>query len=240
MDRITRKDLKTDHFVTTVGHTLEGLSQHRREVKRYAIIGAVVLVVILATVSFFRWRAAERAEALSAYFRVMEAPVVPAGTTSGKSFATEEEKQKGIEQAVTDLLAKYPGSNEAAVAVYFRGTDHAEKGDLAKALADLDLAVSSGNADTKALANFAKAGVLRAQGKKDEAETVLRTVMANPGRLILKEQAALSLAELIQDSKPDEALKLLEPLRTAEGVVQRSAAKLYSEIVVRRERAAAK
>ncbi len=238
MDRITRKELKTDHFVTTVGHALEGLSHHSKEVKRYALIGVVALVLVIAAVGFFRWRAAEREAALGNFFRIMESPVVAAGTTSGKSFATEDEKKKAIEQGVADLLAKYPGTNEAAVAVYFRATDLAEKGDFEKALADLELAVSAGNTDTKALANYAKAGVLKAQGKTDEAEKVLRAVVAQPGRLILKEQAELTLAELIAESKPDEAMKILEPLRQQEGIIQQSASRLNAQIIARRERAA--
>jgi predicted negative regulator of RcsB-dependent stress response len=240
VDRITRKELKTDHFVETVGHTLEGISQHRSEVKRYALIGVVVLAVILAAVGFFRYRAAERETALSEFFRVLEAPILPAGQTSGRSFETEAAKNEAVEKAVSDLVAKYPGSNEAAVATYFRATDAVERGELDKALTDLDLAVSAGNADTRALANYAKAGVLNAQGKKDEAEKALRAVVGNPGRLILKEQAELSLAEMIAESKPDEAMKLLEPLRTQEGIVQQSASKLHASILSRKERAAAK
>ncbi len=240
MDRITRKELKTDHFVETVGHTLEGLSHHRGQVKRYALIGVAVLAVILATVGFFRYRAAERETALGEFFRVLEAPVLPAGSTSGRSFETEEAKNKAVEEAVGSLQTKYPGSNEAAVATYFRATDAVERGELEKALADLELAVSAGNADTRALASYAKSGVLNAQGKKEEAEKALRDVVSNPGRLILKEQAELSLAELIAESKPDEAMKLLEPLRTKEGIVQQSASKLYASILSRKERAAAK
>lgn len=240
MDRITRKELKTDHFVTTVGHTLEGISQHRREVQRYAIIGVVVLVLVVATVAFFRWRAAERQAALSVVFRTMEAPVVPVGTASGLSYATQEEKDKAAEQVISDLLAKYPGSNEAAIALYFRATDTIDKGDLTKGLADLELAIQSGDSDTRALANFAKAGVLRAQGKSAEAEALLRELMARPGALIMKDQVTLDLAELISESKPDEALKLLEPLREAEGPAQRNAMKLFSDITRRKELAAAK
>lgn len=239
MDRITRKELKTDHFVTTVGHTLEGLSQHRQEVKRYALIGVVVLVLVIATVSFFRWRAAERQEALAAFFRVMESPVNADGSLGSRAFRTEEEKDEATAKAVVDLLAKYPGSNEAAIAVYFRATDTIEKGDLNKGLEDLEIAIRDGDANTRALANFAKAGVLRAQRKEDEAEKLLRAVMAKPGSMIMVDQVALELAGLLAESKPDEALKLLEPLRTTEGTAQRNAIKMFSDISRRKEQASA-
>lgn len=239
MDRITRKDLKTDHFVTTVGHTLEGLSHHRKEVRRYTILGVVVLVAILATVSFFRWRAAERQTALNAMFRVMEAPVVEPGTNSGLSFATMQEKESAVEEAVKSLTETHSGSNEAAIAYYFRGTDIIEEGDLNKGIEHLDLAIKNGDSNTRALASFTKANALRSQGKRDEAEALLRTVLAKPGGLVTSDQVTLALAELIAQSKPDEAMKMLEPLRTKDGSAQRLAAKLITEIRNRQERAAA-
>jgi hypothetical protein len=38
LDRHTRKDLKTDKFAVEVGHTFDYISEHRSQVKRYALI----------------------------------------------------------------------------------------------------------------------------------------------------------------------------------------------------------
>jgi predicted negative regulator of RcsB-dependent stress response len=239
VDRITRKDLKTDHFVTTVQQTLENLSENRQRVQRVIVIAVLVLVAVLATFAFLRYRAGERQEALNAMFRLMEAPVAAPGTTAGLSFGTEKEKEDAVKGAFEQLTTEYSGSNEAAVASYFRGTDLVEEGDLPKGLEHLDKAIQAGNRDTKALATFAKANALRFQGKTEEAETLLRSILDRPGGFITQDQVTLSLAELIAESKPDEAMKLLEPLRVSEGAVQRIAARMITEIRKQQETATA-
>ena len=45
MDRLTRKDLKTDKFAEEIGHTFEFLSEHSSQVQRYGIIAAVILIL---------------------------------------------------------------------------------------------------------------------------------------------------------------------------------------------------
>lgn len=239
MDKFTRKELKTDHFAKAVGHTLEELGHRRQQVTRYALIGAVVVVLIIAAVGFFRYRAAEREAALHAMFRVLETPVEELDQTGGRAFATKAERDAALEKAAQELAASYPNSREGAMALYFLATDLAEKGDLNKALEMLDSAMKAGDADTRGLAGFARAEVLRGLDRKDEAETALRAVIAKPGGMVNANQATLALADLIAQSKPDEAIKLLEPLRTQEGSVQQLAARRISEIRTRQERASA-
>jgi len=241
VDKLTRKDLKKDHFAESVGHTLEELSHRRKQVTRYAVIGVVVIAVIVGAVAFYKYRTEERQKELRVLFRVLETPVLePGQPTPGRSYATIEERTAAFDKAAKELEAKYPGSNEVAVAKYFQATDLVDKGDLNKALELLNVAVADGNTDTRGLAELAKSQVLKALGRKDEAEKSLRAVIANPGGMVMADQGTLALAELLSESKPDEALKLLEPLRTHEGSVQQLAAKLISEIRARQERASAK
>jgi predicted negative regulator of RcsB-dependent stress response len=235
VDRITRKDLKTDHFVTTVQQTLESLSENRKKVQRITMIAAAVLVAVIAVAGFMRYQASQRQAALNAMFRQMEAPVAEPGSTAGLSFATQQEKEAAVQKAVEELSSKYSGTNESAVANYFRGTDLIEEGNVPKGIEHLDIAIREGSRDTKALASFAKANALRSQGKIDEAETLLRSILDRPGGFVTKDQVTLALADLLAESKPDEAMKLLEPLRVSEGTVQRLAARKITEIRKRQE-----
>lgn len=230
MDRTTRKELKTDHFAETVGHTLEEIAAHRRQVTRYAIIGAVVIVLIVAAVGFFRYRAIERAEAFRAVLRLMEAPVAPAGQVAGKSFATDAEQKQAVEAALKELIASYEGSNEAAMAHYFLASHAIESGKLDKALTEIDAAIAAADRDTSVLARFTRANILRALGKSEDAERIYRELLDSTRGYITRDQVVLSLADTIKKSKPDEALKLLEPLRAADSSSQGPAAKLISEI----------
>lgn len=239
MDKLTRKELKTDHFAEVVGHTLDNLGHRRQLVTKIGVIALVAVLLIVAGVGYFRYRAAERAEALSALYRILETPIQEAGITGKRVFASSEEREAAVAKKAEEIAAAYPGSREAAIAQYYMATDLADSGNLTKALDTLEAAVKGGDSDTRGLTNFTKAQVLRALGKKDEAENTLRAVIANPGGMVSSDQATLALAEMLSESKPDEAIKLLEPLRTRDGSVQQMAAKLISEIRARQERASA-
>ena len=59
------------------------------------------------------------------------------------------------------------------------------------------------------------AELLQGQGKTAEAEAMLRGLLADPTYMVPKEQSTIQLARYIAKTKPEEARKLLEPLRTA-------------------------
>ena len=50
VDRVTRKELKADRFAQEVGHTVEYVSEHRKQVIRYGTIAAAVLVVVIGVI----------------------------------------------------------------------------------------------------------------------------------------------------------------------------------------------
>jgi len=54
--------------------------------------------------------------------------------------------------------------------------------------------------------------------------------MAHPTIFVSKEQAAIALARGIAPSKPAEARKLLEPLRTQPGAISQAAISTYAEL----------
>jgi DNA-directed RNA polymerase subunit F len=68
------------------------------------------------------------------------------------------------------------------------------------------------------------------QGNTGEAEKILRDLMAHPTIMVSKEQATIELARTLSRTKPDEARKLLEPLRTERSAVSRMALTAYAEI----------
>ena len=65
------------------------------------------------------------------------------------------------------------------------------------------------------MAKMALAQVYASENKPADAEKVLRELIGNPTTTVSREQATIVLAQLLAGSKPDEARKLLDPLRTS-------------------------
>ena len=78
---------------------------------------------------------------------------------------------------------------------------------------------------------FAAGTWLQAEGKVAEGEKIFRDLIASPTILVSKEQATMALARAIMTTRPDEARKLVEPLRAhPRNQVSRNAVSLLGEI----------
>jgi len=231
VDRLTRHDLKTDKFVEEVGQTVHFLEAHKQQVIRYCGIALAVLGLAGAGYFFMKSRAADRQvafyDALETYNARVMAEAPPEGV---KAYKSESERQAAIEKDLGGLITKYSSSDEAAIATYLLGVNAADQGKLADAERYLKKAIDDAGKDYASLARQSLADVYATQGKTAEAEVQLRAVLASPTILVSKEQASLSLARILSKSKPEEAKKLLEPLRSSTGPVGRAAIQAYGEI----------
>jgi predicted negative regulator of RcsB-dependent stress response len=231
VDRITRHDLKTDKFVEEVAHSVEYLDVHRSQVIRYGAIALAVLVAAGGTWWFMQSRKAERQtalyEAIETYNTRVSTGSVPQGM---KIFRTEAERNATIAKDLGALVQKYSGSDEAAVATYLLGVNAADQGNIADASRYLKQAAEGGNADYASLAKLSLADIYVAEGKTADAEKLAREIVAKPTTLVSKDQASLALARIIAKTKPDEARKLLEPMRTTNGASSRVAIQAMADL----------
>jgi predicted negative regulator of RcsB-dependent stress response len=161
---------------------------------------------------------------------VQEAPVGPATPGQNLNFPTQEVKEQAAMQAFTALKTEYGGTEEAHIAEYYLGSLKADQGKLAEAEASFQNV--SKNADEKysSLAKLALAQIYFADGRAAQGETVLRELIERPTAFVSKEQATISLARYLIPTKPAEARKLLEPLRSQQGAVGQVALSLYAEM----------
>ncbi len=230
MARLTRKELKTDRFAEGVGAALGGVLGHKKEVTRYGIIAAVVVVLIVGGVTWYRSQAKQRRADFDVLLRTMEAPIAQPGQSAGVTYATEADKEKAVTAALEEFSKEHAGTNEDALAHYFIASNAVEDGNLEKALSEADIAIKNGNSDTAAVARFLKGNILASQGKSDEAEKIYRELLNASSGFMTKGEVTVALAKLIGKKSPDEAIKLLEPLRLAEGSTQRIASQTIEEI----------
>lgn len=223
MDRLTRKELKTDKFALEVEHTVEFLESHRRQAILIAVVALVAVVAVAGGRYYLRHQRAVRQQALRQAERIYEAQIGPPSSPYLIFYPTQEAKNEAVRKAFGEIIEKYPRNEEAAVARYYLGALANEQGNTEEAVRRFREVVDSGKQPYASQAALSLAQLYAGQGKTEEAEKILRDLIAHPTVLVSKEQATIALGQVLARSKPEEARKLLEPLRTERSAVSRAA-----------------
>jgi tetratricopeptide (TPR) repeat protein len=221
--RITRKELKTDKFAVEVEHTVDFVTQHRNQLVLYGSIAVAVAVISVGAYFYMRQQHMAREQALADAIQIQEAAVGQQNPNAPVNFATEDAKRAAATKAFSEITAKYPGTNEAAIAKYYLGASMAEQGKLPDAQRLFQEAVETGDKNYASLARFSLAQVYVSENRPADAEKIFRDLIASPTALVSKEQATIELAKTIAPTKPAEAKKLLDPLRAQSGPVSQAA-----------------
>ena len=233
MDKLTRKELKTDKFAQEVTHSLQYVTGHRKQATTYAIAG---LAVLLAVIAIWYWRKSShetRQNELAAAFRLQLGVInaTPSPEEGRPTFPTKEAKDAAVKKAFEDLASRRAGTDEAYVAHFMLASMAADTGDIAQAERHFKIVAEGADREYASGAKLALAQIYGSQGKIAEAERLLRELLDHPTTMVSKEQATFALARLLAASKPAEVAKLLEPLQKdgREGI-SRSFAQLLTEL----------
>jgi len=216
VDRISRKQLKTDPFRTEVQHTLEYVTEHRSQAVRY---GGIALAVAVLAGGWYFYSAHEhtvRQEKLAEVFRITNANVGPSQDAYSLSYATEGAKNAALVKALTDLSVQFHGSEEGTAGEYMLAAHAADKGNASEAERRLRDVVDNGKGPYTSLAAVQLARIYASQNKISDAKNLLQGLIDKPTMFVSKEEAQLMLARIIAPTQPGEARKLLEPLRSSE------------------------
>jgi len=235
VNRQTRKQLKTDKFAEEVGQGFSFVSslltEHRTEVIRYGLIAIAVIVIGAGYYFYSSSQAAKREDALEAARKIDGASVGPtAPPNGGPHFATQEEKDKARAAAFADLYTKYRGTTEGSVGGIFTAAAKADKGDFAAAEKIYQDIIDSAPKDYVSLAQMSLAECYAAQGKTQDAEKILRDLIAHPTALVSAEEAKLELADIMAPTNPKEAIALVQPLTGMRTVISKAAIKELGKI----------
>jgi predicted negative regulator of RcsB-dependent stress response len=230
VDRLTRKELKTDKFALEVGHTVDWAAEHRKQLVLYGSVVAALIVVAVAVYAFLQYRNGVREQALRAALRLQDATVGGTPSEGSVNFPTEQAKSAAVTKAFEQIANDYSGSQQAAIANYYLGTNAADRGELAAAEKYLRKTAESGYDRYASLAKLSLASVLHAEGKTAEGEKLLRDLVQHPTEFVSKDQATIALARYLAPTNPAEARKLLEPLRTERSTVSRAALSALADI----------
>lgn len=221
--RITRKELKTDKFAVEVEHTVDFVTQHRRQLVIYGSIGAAVAVIAVGLYFYQRHQHTAREQALADAIQIQEAPVGQPNPNAPVNFPTEDAKRAAATKAFSELAAQYPGTSEATVAKYYLGAIAVEQGKVSDAQRLFGEAADAGDKNYASLARFSLAQVYVSENRLADAEKIFRDLIAHPTALVSKELATIELAKAIAPTRPAEAKKLLDPLKAQTGAVSQAA-----------------
>jgi predicted negative regulator of RcsB-dependent stress response len=231
VNRVTRKELRTDKFALEIGHTVSLFEEHRKEVIRY---GAIGLVAIALGIGYWFHRGREHAAVEQQLAQAILAQEAPAGqgtsATGGLVFPTEEAKQKEVAKDFTRIRSEHAGTAEAAIAGYYLGASEADGGNLSQAEKTFQEVAEHGDERYSSLANLSLAQICFSMGREADGEKILRRLMDHPTVFVSKEQATISLARYLAKKNPAEARKLLKPLVTETGAVSQEAVSLLGQM----------
>jgi predicted negative regulator of RcsB-dependent stress response len=229
VSRISRKDLKTDSFALEVEQTFSFIDDHRRQLIQYGAIGLAVVLLIVGWFYYNRSRHTERATALSQAMEVQQA-TVGQSATGGLSFPTEDARSQAAAQAFNGLQQKYPGSQEGWIGQFYLAGIRADQGKLDEAEKIYSEVAAKADAAYSSLAKLALSQIYAGTNRGSQGEQLLRELIAKPTLFVSKDQATIALARVLMKTQPEEAKKLLEPLRTKTDAAGQVALTIYGEL----------
>ena len=213
MARLTRKELKSDRFALEVQHSVEYVSEHRRQLVLWGGIGAAVALLIVAFFLYRNYEKGIRQEKLADAMALLNAQVGPAPNRFAPSFPTEADRGKAVEKAFSEVATKYPGTVEGLNAEFYLAAHAADAGRVDEAAKRYKIVVDSDKEPYASVAKLSLATIYASQGKLADGEKLIQSVIDHPTELVSKEQAIIALAQLLAPTDPARARKLLEPLR---------------------------
>lgn len=213
MDRLTRKELKSDRFALEVQHSVEYVAEHRRQVVRWAGIGVAVVLLIAGVFVYRNYQRTARQEKLASAMLVMNATIGQAPSEYAPSYPTTADRDKAVKKAFAEIAAQYPGTDEGLLAEFYLGTNAADAGNIDEAAKHYKMVTDEGSGPYASMAKLSLAQIYAAQGKQAEGEKLIQTVIDHPTELVSKDAATIALAKLVAVKDPARARKMLEPLR---------------------------
>jgi len=230
MDRLTRKTLKDDRFAAEVTHSVEYLTEHRRQALLYGGIAAVVLALAAGIYFYRQRRAAAGHEALYKALQTYHALVTDEDRPGRTTFHTAAEKHAQALKDFQALARGFSGRTEGRIGGYYLGLVYHEMGKPAEAQKELESVIGRGHDSVGALARLTLAEIYHAQGKDEEAGKNYQYLIQNPTETVPENRARLALARSLRERNPQEARKLLLELEKRPGPIAAAAGTALREL----------
>jgi predicted negative regulator of RcsB-dependent stress response len=212
-EHILRKDLKRDEIRDTMVGTFRAIVTHEKTV------GITVGVLAVIALAIFGWkthsdRQTVKAEALfnvalGVYTGSSQQPVTgqPAPTPTQKDYVDAEAKFR-------QLALTYPHTRPGQLAHYYAALSLEKLDNNDEARKWLQGMAEMHDADFAAMAKYALAELDAQAGKGEDAAKIYQQLIDKPSVLVPKPVAMLSLADYYSTTKPAEAARLYNEIKS--------------------------
>jgi len=217
----TRHQLKQDAFSRVTIDAAERTADWSLEHRNTLIIGAIVVILVLAA-SIGGWyylsMQDEKASLdLSKAVRTMDTQLRPAGTPEQPDFPTftsAKERSEAARKQFQAIVDTYPHTHTADMAHYFLGVTAVNLSDNATAEKNFKDVASSGNKEVSSVAKLALASLYGQTNRPKDAIALYQQLINKPTASVSKVTAQLQLAELYQNTNaPLDAKKIYEQVK---------------------------
>jgi tetratricopeptide (TPR) repeat protein len=195
--KITRKQLKRNELVETMGRTVDYVSHHRRGVTEAMVAGIVGVVLVAGFFLFREYREGQAGKELSAGLAALDTPIAgtPAAAGAQKTFAsvTEREKQATEHLKKASDRSSTAAGRAAALILAARSPSPASAEAFARAAREA-------KAEVAASAELDAARLLASQGKKTEAIERLKRAIESAASEAPKDALLFELGEIYEDA----------------------------------------
>jgi tetratricopeptide (TPR) repeat protein len=216
VDTQTRHALKQDPLVNATGAGVDWMQANRTNLIKIAIAVVVVAAVIVAGCVVYNSRSAKASVAFGKAMDVYTAPIRTAGQPSmpgETSFTSAAERAKTANPLFTQIASDYSWSDVGSNAEYFAGLTYLDMGQDAQAESTLQKAASSHDSSLAALAKMALAGLYRQTNRTGQAVDLYQQIIKKPAQTVPASAAKLQLAQLYENTNPDQAKKLYAEIK---------------------------
>lgn len=199
--KMTKRELQSpDKFTTTTTSWLDWATKHPRETAIGGVVLAALLVAIGLIASGGPSTDPKAGAALSAALELIDRKVdkAPAEDSKEKTFASEEEKQKAIADAMKAVRTEHGGTTSALAATLAEADARLALGDVDAAftLYEEYLSTAPKSGPMRFLAHEGKAAVLQAKGDHSAAAAALDAMAGENASL--KDRALLGKARILE------------------------------------------
>lgn len=216
-EHLSRKELKKDEVRETLAHGAEAVLTHQR------LVAVVVGIALVIALSIFGWRfyterqTVKAAAEFSDAMKVFQARIRTPGETAEPGEVTYVQEKNKYEDGLnkfSSVADRYPRTRPGQLARYYAALclEHLTRNDEARKA--LEKLMGGGDEDFAGMARFELAQLDDRIGKGDEAVTLYRQLIANPGALVPKPVVMLALASHYGKSNPTEAAKLYNQIKS--------------------------